>query len=249
MLCAFLVCQDSVQSGIEEELLDGNYIVISTQFKKTHALVDCGATGYAFVDEEFARDQNFPLFKLKKPHCREVIDGRPIESGLITHITKLRMTSLRGSLCNQTRSGDLPKEGDKHDERIEFQHQAVLKSHNLTDLLDVDKLNVDKPNALTVVCGQVLEDVEEVRQAEDDVEDNDNVEEVPRVEDDVPRSLPPVLVDPWPPLLGYLGLTMGNYMASFASLSSSASFTCSSVSSLAFSLSLSFGGWRCHGLP
>ncbi len=88
----------SVQSDIDEELLDGNHIVISTQIKddssniSTHALVDCGATGYAFVDEEFARDQNFPLFKLKKPRCLEVIDGRPIESGLIIHMIKLHMT-------------------------------------------------------------------------------------------------------------------------------------------------------------
>ena len=90
----------SVQSHIDEELLDGNHIVISTQIKDdssntnitTHALVDCGATGYAFVDEEFASDQNFPLFKIKKPCCLEVIDGRPIESGLITYMTKLNMT-------------------------------------------------------------------------------------------------------------------------------------------------------------
>ena len=78
--------------------MDESHIVISTQIQdepsliSTHALVDCGATGFAFIDEEFARDHNFPLFKLKKPHCLEVIDGRPIESGLITHMTKLKMT-------------------------------------------------------------------------------------------------------------------------------------------------------------
>ena len=88
----------SLQSNIKEELLDGNHIVISTQIQdkcsliSTHALVDCGATGFAFIDKEFVCDHNFPLFKLKKPHCLEVIDGRPIESGLITHMTKLKMT-------------------------------------------------------------------------------------------------------------------------------------------------------------
>lgn len=46
----------SVQSDVKEELLDRNHIMISTQFKdefshiSTHALVDCGITGYAFVD-------------------------------------------------------------------------------------------------------------------------------------------------------------------------------------------------------
>ena len=56
------------------------------------ATVDCRATGFAFIDEEFAHDHNFPLFKLKKPHYLEVIDGRPIESGLITYKTKLKIT-------------------------------------------------------------------------------------------------------------------------------------------------------------
>ena len=78
--------------------MDENHIVISTQIQdessliSTHALVDCGATRFAFIDEEFARNHNFPLFKLKKPHCLEIIDGRLIESGLITHMTKLKMT-------------------------------------------------------------------------------------------------------------------------------------------------------------
>ena len=34
------------------------------------------------------------------------------------------------------RSGDLPKEGDKHDERTKFQYQAVLKPQNLTEVPD-----------------------------------------------------------------------------------------------------------------
>ena len=88
----------SLQSDIKEESLDENHIVISTQIQDessliyTHALIDCGATGFSLIDEEFVRDHNFSLFKLKKPHCLEVIDGRPIESGLIMHITKLKMT-------------------------------------------------------------------------------------------------------------------------------------------------------------
>ena len=78
--------------------MDGNHIILSTQIQdessliSTHALVDCGATGFAFIDKKFACGHNFHLFKLKKPHYLEVIDGRPIESGLITHITKLKMT-------------------------------------------------------------------------------------------------------------------------------------------------------------
>ena len=88
----------SLQSDVKEESLDENHILISTQIQdessliSTHALVDCGATSFAFMDKKFACGHNFPLFKLKKPRCREVIDGRPIESGLIMHMTKLRMT-------------------------------------------------------------------------------------------------------------------------------------------------------------
>ena len=83
---------------LEEELLDGGHIVVSVELKdepstriSTHALVDCGASGYAFIDKEFARDHNLPLFKLKTLCCLEVIDGKPIESGTITYMTKVRM--------------------------------------------------------------------------------------------------------------------------------------------------------------
>ena len=69
----------SLQSDMKEESLDKNHIVISTQIQdessliSTHALLDCGATGFALIDDEFARGHNFPLFKLKKPRCLEVI--------------------------------------------------------------------------------------------------------------------------------------------------------------------------------
>jgi len=88
----------SLQSEVlEEELLDGTHIVISVELNDrislipTHALVDCGATGYAFADEEFVRDHNLPLYKLTTLRTLEVIDGCPIESGIITHLTKLSM--------------------------------------------------------------------------------------------------------------------------------------------------------------
>ena len=78
-------------------MLDSNYIVITTQFQNdsfninTHALMNCSTTGYTFIDEELAHDHVFPLYKLKKPHCLVVINARPIESNLITHITKLHI--------------------------------------------------------------------------------------------------------------------------------------------------------------
>ena len=77
--------------------MEGNHLVISCNLIdginriRTHALVDCGATGYAFIDESFTRHHNLPLFPLKTPRSLEVIDGRPIESGDITHMTRLRL--------------------------------------------------------------------------------------------------------------------------------------------------------------
>src|SRR5690606_42118318 len=53
--------------------------------------MDTGATGYAFVDKRYARDHNLPLYKLKKNRVIEVIDGRPIESGTITHLARMTM--------------------------------------------------------------------------------------------------------------------------------------------------------------
>ena len=90
----------SLQSQVlEEELLDGGHIVVSVKpdnkFNKSFAsyvLVDYGATGYTFIDEEFACNHNLPLYKLKTPHLLEVINSRPIKSRLITHLTQLRMS-------------------------------------------------------------------------------------------------------------------------------------------------------------
>ena len=58
------------------------------------------------------------------------------------------------------RFGDLPKEGDTHDECTKFQHQVVLKPQNLTELQDVDNLNV----VLIFACRQVaVDNVEKVQ--------------------------------------------------------------------------------------
>ena len=46
------------------------------------------------------------------------------------------------------RSGDLPKEGDKYDERTKFQYQVVLKPQNLTELPDT---------ALKLACRRINE--------------------------------------------------------------------------------------------
>jgi len=56
---------------------------------QTPAMIDTGATGFAFIDENFVRQHKFPHYRLNPPRDLKVIDGRPIESSQITHLTKI----------------------------------------------------------------------------------------------------------------------------------------------------------------
>jgi hypothetical protein len=49
-------------------------------------LLDSGADS-CFIDITFAKQNSIPLIKLVQPIEVEVVDGRPISSGLITHQT------------------------------------------------------------------------------------------------------------------------------------------------------------------
>ena len=78
---------------MEERKLEGDHLVVASQLARdsssamsSHALIDNGATSFAFLDEDFACHQRFPLILLKIPHALEVIDGSPIASGMITHL-------------------------------------------------------------------------------------------------------------------------------------------------------------------
>jgi hypothetical protein len=58
---------------------------------ETCALVDTGATGLAFVNEEFVSQHNLPRYQLRMPRTLEVIDGRTIESGEIREYIRLKL--------------------------------------------------------------------------------------------------------------------------------------------------------------
>ena len=58
----------------------------------TPALVDCGATGIAFIDKDFVSQHNIPTSRLRTPCQINVIDGRPISSGDVTDIACLSAT-------------------------------------------------------------------------------------------------------------------------------------------------------------
>jgi len=66
-------------------------LTVNNQEIPTHALIDCGATCIAFMDQDYARHHQIPLQEIKEKRQVEVIDGRPIESGDITHIAKVGM--------------------------------------------------------------------------------------------------------------------------------------------------------------
>src|SRR5215213_2925933 len=59
---------------------------------RSHSLIDNDATDYAFVNKNFVRCHNFPMYKLKVSRALEIIDDRLIESEDITHMTKIKMT-------------------------------------------------------------------------------------------------------------------------------------------------------------
>jgi len=80
-----------------EGSIEGKHLVITcsltihNQVTRTHALIDCRATGIAFMDQDFAHDHQVPLQELKEKRQVEVIDGRTIESGDITHPAMVEM--------------------------------------------------------------------------------------------------------------------------------------------------------------
>src|SRR5258708_38276010 len=57
---------------------------------QTKAMIDSGTTS-CFIDKDFCRNMGFTLTQKKKPITVEVIDGREISSGAITHEARLRL--------------------------------------------------------------------------------------------------------------------------------------------------------------
>jgi len=66
-------------------------LTVNDQEIPTHALIDCGATGIAFMDQDFAPHHQITLQEIKEKRHVEAIDGRSTESGDISHIAKVGM--------------------------------------------------------------------------------------------------------------------------------------------------------------
>jgi hypothetical protein len=54
-------------------------LTMNKQEIQTYSLIDCGATGIAFMGEDFAYHHQIPLQQLLCKKQVEVVDGTPIE--------------------------------------------------------------------------------------------------------------------------------------------------------------------------
>ena len=86
------------EKAVEVRELEGDDLVVTCQLARdsssaitSHTLIDYGATGFVFMDQDFARRHQCPLIPLKKPCALEVIDGRPIASCMITHLARTKL--------------------------------------------------------------------------------------------------------------------------------------------------------------
>jgi hypothetical protein len=74
--------------------MESKHLVVKCSLKigekvvNTHASIDCGATGIAFVDKDFVCHNQLEGKELKESQELEVIDRRPIKSGTITSIAR-----------------------------------------------------------------------------------------------------------------------------------------------------------------
>jgi predicted aspartyl protease len=84
--------------AIEEGSMDGNHLILTCTLSlnckeiPTHTLIDCGATGYTFIDQDFADHYKLPLCPLKIPRVLEVINRCKISLGNITHIIEAHLS-------------------------------------------------------------------------------------------------------------------------------------------------------------
>ena len=111
--------------------MEGEHLVVSCilsvngQTIATHALIDSGATGIAFIDKNFAYHHQLPLVPFPNPRSLEVIDGHPISSGDITHTTTINCSI------------------NEHQEELpmfvtQLGHYSIILSITWMDLHDID---------------------------------------------------------------------------------------------------------------
>jgi len=69
-----------VGRGVEECELEGEHLFVAATLRngdhsiQTPAMIDTGATNFAFIDENFVCQHKFPRYRLNPPRDLEVID-------------------------------------------------------------------------------------------------------------------------------------------------------------------------------
>ena len=78
-----------------KESLEGDHLVLSCTLSNgndtinAYSMIDCGASGKAFIDSSFVQFHKIPLLPLHQPCTVTVVDGHVISSGVITHFVRV----------------------------------------------------------------------------------------------------------------------------------------------------------------
>jgi predicted aspartyl protease len=167
--------------------MDGNHLIVTCTLHdqgnviKYHTLIDCGTTGYAFIDEDYARCHNIPLHLLKSPRNLTVINGRPVTSRAITHITHTHLVIWNHQediLHFETKFRNYPivlgiSWLQRHDVCLHFAQNKIMfnsnycLSHCLDDALHVQVTTQDTPSlhldSIARPLGHTVLDAQETR--------------------------------------------------------------------------------------
>jgi hypothetical protein len=92
---SFGIAQFLISSAeIKESYMESKHLIVKCVLKiedkiiDTNTLIDCGATEIACIDKDFIRHHGLQRKELREARELEVVDGRPIISGMITIIVK-----------------------------------------------------------------------------------------------------------------------------------------------------------------
>ena len=84
--------------SIDSTQLENEYMVIKIQLSTTektiytYALIDCGATAFAFIDHDFVKKHHFSALALTRPRSLHLADGTDPKSGKLCQYADLNMS-------------------------------------------------------------------------------------------------------------------------------------------------------------
>lgn len=54
-------------------------------------MIDCGSSGYAFIDDSFARKHNFQILPLHNPRALRMFNGEVPEDSIVREVARIRL--------------------------------------------------------------------------------------------------------------------------------------------------------------